>query len=109
MIDITQNIELQISLLLFVSLVGYLIAQRIGQSVVVGEILVDVNAASGVFVFVVILTIVAIITKMLGGYLPAKLLGVSHKESIIIGLGIVPRGEIAMIAALIGLNAGVIG
>jgi Kef-type K+ transport system membrane component KefB len=72
-------------------------------------ILVDVNAASGVLVFVVILTIVAIITKMLGGYLPAKLLGVSHKDSIIVGLGIVPRGEIAMIAALIGLNAGVIG
>jgi Kef-type K+ transport system membrane component KefB len=72
-------------------------------------ILVDVNAASGVLLFVVILTIVAIITKMLGGYLPAKLLGVSHKESIIVGLGIVPRGEIAMIAALIGLNAGVIG
>lgn len=72
-------------------------------------ILVDVHAASGAVVFVLALTIVAILTKMIGGYLPARLMGSDNTESVVIGLGIVPRGEIAMIAALIGLNAGVIG
>ncbi|MCL7415481.1 MAG: cation:proton antiporter [ANME-2 cluster archaeon] len=72
-------------------------------------ILVDLHAASGAVVFVLALTIVAIFTKLIGGYLPSRVMGVNHIDSVIVGLGIVPRGEIAMIAALIGLNAGVIG
>lgn len=72
-------------------------------------ILVDLHAASGAVVFVLAITVVAILTKFLGGYFPSRIMGVGHTDSVIIGLGIVPRGEIAMIAALIGLNAGVIG
>jgi Kef-type K+ transport system membrane component KefB len=40
--------------------------------------------------------------------LPAYFLGYSRRESIIIGLGMAPRGEVAMIIALLGLNAGLI-
>ncbi|MCL7474676.1 MAG: cation:proton antiporter [ANME-2 cluster archaeon] len=72
-------------------------------------ILVDLHAASGAVVFVLALTVAAILTKFTGGYFPSRIMGVGHTDSVIIGLGIVPRGEIAMIAALIGLNAGVIG
>ena len=38
--DLTNSIEFQMSLLLFVSLAGYLISSRIGQPAVVGQILV---------------------------------------------------------------------
>ncbi|HJJ98941.1 MAG TPA: cation:proton antiporter, partial [Methanocorpusculum sp.] len=38
--DITSTVEFQMSLLLFVALGGYLLATRIHQSAVIGEILV---------------------------------------------------------------------
>ncbi|MFC1994440.1 cation:proton antiporter [Chloroflexota bacterium] len=54
--------------------------------------------------FLLALTAVAIFTKVLGCGIPAKLQGMSMKDSLIIGLGMMPRGEVAMIVALIGLN-----
>ena len=54
--------------------------------------------------FIAALTVVAILTKVLGCGIPAKLQGMGTKDSLIIGVGMVPRGEVAMIIALIGLN-----
>jgi Na+:H+ antiporter len=61
-----------------------------------------------IVLFLGVLTIVAIITKVAGCGLPAKLYGMSSKDSLIIGFGMVPRGEVAMIVALIGLQQGII-
>jgi Kef-type K+ transport system membrane component KefB len=54
--------------------------------------------------FILVLSVVALVTKFIGCGLPAKILGMSTRNSSIIGLGMVPRGEVAMIVALIGLN-----
>ncbi|MBN2075616.1 MAG: cation:proton antiporter [Dehalococcoidales bacterium] len=54
--------------------------------------------------FILVLSVVALATKFIGCGLPAKILGMSTRNSSIIGLGMVPRGEVAMIVALIGLN-----
>ena len=54
------------------------------------------------------LTFVAIITKVIGCAFPAGL-GLRPKDALIVGFGMAPRGEVAMIVALIGLEAGVIG
>lgn len=54
--------------------------------------------------FILALTIVAMLTKVVGCGVPAKLQGMSMKESLITGIGMMPRGEVAMIVALIGLN-----
>ena len=54
--------------------------------------------------FILVLSAVALATKFLGCGLPARLQGISNRNSAIIGLGMVPRGEVAMIVALIGLN-----
>ncbi|MFC2069883.1 cation:proton antiporter [Chloroflexota bacterium] len=54
--------------------------------------------------FVVVLTVVALLTKLIGCGLPAKLQGMSIRDSLVVGTGMVPRGEVAMIIALIGLN-----
>jgi Kef-type K+ transport system membrane component KefB len=58
--------------------------------------------------FVVALTLVAIASKLIGCGLPALSQRMSMKESSIIGMGMVPRGEVAMIVALIGLSQGLI-
>jgi len=54
--------------------------------------------------FVLILTVVALAAKFIGCGLAARFQGISTRDSAIIGLGMVPRGEVAMIVALIGLN-----
>lgn len=72
-------------------------------------ILADFHALTwSVIWFLVALTVVAVATKYIGCYFPAKLQGLSHKDSSIVGWGMSPRGEVAMIVALIGLNAGLI-
>ena len=72
-------------------------------------ILADFHAlTANVVWFLIALTIVAVLTKVIGCYIPAKLQGMSHKDAAVIGWGMSPRGEVAMIVALIGLNAGLI-
>jgi len=58
--------------------------------------------------FIFILTIVALFTKFIGCGVPAKLQGINTRDSLIIGVGMIPRGEVAMIIALIGLNQNLI-
>ncbi len=54
----------------------------------------------------VVITLIAVLTKLIGCSLPAFRLG--WKQSIAIGWGMVPRGEVGAIVALVGLSAGVI-
>ena len=73
-------------------------------------ILADFHALTPeVVVFLIALTIVAIITKVIGCGIPAKLAGLCNKDALIVGFGMAPRGEVAMIVALIGLETGIIG
>jgi len=58
--------------------------------------------------FLVSLTIVAFLTKIIGCYAGARIGRMTHKNSLIVGMGMAPRGEVAMIVALIGLNIGII-
>ena len=72
-------------------------------------VLMDLRVITvSVLVFVVVLTIVAILTKVVGCGGVAKILGLDIRNSLIVGVGMVPRGEVAMIVALIGLNQGLI-
>jgi Kef-type K+ transport system membrane component KefB len=54
------------------------------------------------------LTVVAIVTKLLGAGLGARLTGSSTRSSLIIGAGMVSRGEVALIIAATGLSAGLL-
>lgn len=72
-------------------------------------ILVDINALTpDIVLFLIALTVMAVVTKLIGCGIPARLQGVNTRNSLIIGFGMVPRGEVAMIVALIGLNQGLI-
>ncbi|NLD57081.1 MAG: cation:proton antiporter, partial [Methanomicrobiales archaeon] len=73
-------------------------------------IIADLHAIDeSILLFLVALTIVAIVTKVVGCGIPAKLGGLCTKDSLIVGFGMAPRGEVAMIVALIGLERGIIG
>jgi Kef-type K+ transport system membrane component KefB len=71
-------------------------------------ILVDVKALSEFAVPIIVLTILAMLTKIIpcaGASLLAKL---SPKESLAVGVGMAPRGEVALIVASLGLSTGVL-
>ena len=54
------------------------------------------------------LTLVALFPKFVGCGLSARVTGIATRESMIIGVGMAPRGEVAMVIALLALNRGVI-
>ncbi len=57
------------------------------------------NMTMAIISFAVILTIVAILTKIIGCGLGAKLCKYGNKESLQVGVGMVSRGEVALIVA----------
>lgn len=57
--------------------------------------------------FAIILTVVAILTKLVGCSLGAITRG--ERTAMIVGAGMVPRGEIGIVVAMIGLSMGTIG
>ncbi len=72
-------------------------------------VLVDIHALTAeIALFVAALTVVALVTKIVGCGLPARLMGMCREDSLIVGFGMAARGEVTMIIALIGLNAGFI-
>jgi len=72
-------------------------------------ILADVKAVTPeTFIFLIVITVVAIVTKVIGCGLPAGMMGMCRRDALIVGFGMAPRGEVAMIVALIGLDAGII-
>ena len=58
--------------------------------------------------FAVVLTIVAILSKIIGCGLGARMMGFQTYDAISIGLGMVSRGEVALIVAQKGAQAGLI-
>jgi Kef-type K+ transport system membrane component KefB len=58
--------------------------------------------------FLTILLIVAVLTKVAGCGIASRLSGFNRVESLVIGFGMSPRGEVAMIVGLIGLTSNVI-
>ena len=58
--------------------------------------------------FFVILLFAAILTKVIGCGIASRLASYSKTESMVIGFGMSPRGEVAMIVALIGLTSNII-
>jgi Kef-type K+ transport system membrane component KefB len=71
------------------------------------QLSLSVFRSSSVILLCVIVTLVAILTKLLGCGLGAYNLGLRRAAQV--GMGMVPRGEVGIIVAQIGLSLGVIG
>lgn len=56
----------------------------------------------------VILTVMAVLTKLLGGGLGAALTGFKRCSALAVGAGMVSRGEVALIIAATGLSSGLL-
>ena len=59
--------------------------------------------------FTIVLVLVAVIGKVVGSGLFARLLGFTNQESIRVGIGMISRGEVGLIVAGYGLSNGIIG
>jgi len=70
---------------------------------------VDLGAMRGAITFGIVLSILGILSKVIGSGLPALAVGFNRRGAYRIAIGMLPRGEVALIIAGIGLSAGVIG
>ena len=76
---------------------------------VVMGMLVDVTSMRDGIVFGLIISVLAIFSKVVGSGAPALVSGFNLRGSTRIGVGMMPRGEVALIIAGIGLSHGIIG
>jgi Kef-type K+ transport system membrane component KefB len=71
----------------------------------------SVNARSlqlEMIIFMFVITLTAIIGKWLGAGVGARLGGLSQRESIQLGAGMISRGEVGLIVAGVGMNQGLV-
>jgi len=71
-------------------------------------IVVELGAFVELFWFIIVLTVVAVLTKVLGSGIPAYRMGFKPRDALIVGVGMAPRGEVAFIIALNGMLIGLI-
>ncbi len=76
---------------------------------IVFGVMVDLHQSYSFLWFGLLLSVVAILGKVIGCGLPSKYYGFSTRESVAIGFGMSPRGEVGLIVALVALNSGIIG
>lgn len=70
--------------------------------------LIDIKSIAMFIMPIFILTLIAVISKIIGPGIVAYLSKLNFSESLLIGLGMVPRGEVALIIAAIGLTKGIL-
>ncbi len=89
--------------------------KSIGQSLFVPIFFINIglttNLRSGNFnlVFAIIFVLVAMLSKIIGGSFGAKISGFSLRRSFSIGVGLVPRGEVALVVANMAISKNIIG
>ena len=71
--------------------------------------MVDLAAIPAVLKIGVLYSLLAVVSKVAGCALPALFCGFNRHGAVRIGVGMLPRGEVALIVAGIGLSAGAIG
>ncbi len=71
--------------------------------------MVNIQAMGGIVAFALVYSVVAIIAKVAGCGLPALFMRFNRLGALRVGIGMLPRGEVALIIAGIGLSSGLIG
>ena len=71
--------------------------------------MVNLGAVSGVLKVGAVYALLAVVSKVAGCALPALFCGFNRHGAVRIGVGMLPRGEVALIVAGIGLTSGAIG
>jgi Kef-type K+ transport system membrane component KefB len=71
-------------------------------------LMIDFPAMKGVIWGGLVFTVVCAASKLIGCYLPARLSQFNHRGALRIGLGMIPRGEVALVIASLGLASGAV-
>ena len=69
---------------------------------------VNIWSLKGQLVFFILLTVIAIFGKIFGSGFAAFWSGLGRRESLAVGVGMIPRGEVGLITASLGLSAGLV-
>jgi Kef-type K+ transport system membrane component KefB len=59
--------------------------------------------------FALVIVVVAVLSKIVGCGVGARLGGLSRGEALRLGVGMTSRGEVGLIVATVGLDAGLVG
>jgi len=70
---------------------------------------IDLGSIANYLWLALFVTFVGIVSKIVGSGIGAKMSGFSKKESVQIGISMIPRAEVALIVANLGLKAQLIG
>lgn len=70
--------------------------------------LVDFHAMKGALLFGTVYTLLAIVAKVVGCALPAWMTRFNLRGSLRVGIGMLPRGEVALVVAGVGLASGIL-
>lgn len=70
--------------------------------------LINVHALMMFFVPIIVITVLAFISKIIGCGIGACLIKLRPIESLLVGIGMSPRGEVALIIGLLGLSKGIL-
>lgn len=68
----------------------------------------NINDVVGAPLLVIVLTVLAVVTKLIGGALGARVGGIDWRNSWLVGAGMISRGEVALVLAGVALSAGAI-
>lgn len=71
-------------------------------------LVINIEALFSQFALILLLSLGAIVTKLAGGYFASRIMKVNRKSAFVVGSGMVSRGEMALIVAKIGQEAGYI-
>ena len=71
--------------------------------------LVDLSAIQGALALGLVFTLFAIVGKVVGTGVPAMAVGFNFLGGLRVGVGMLPRAEVALTIAGIGLSRGIIG
>lgn len=69
---------------------------------------IELSAFKEYAILIIVFTILATLTKLIGGYLGGRLTHLDRDQSLIVGAGMVSRGEMALIIVKMGENLGLV-
>lgn len=70
---------------------------------------IDLSMVSQYFVTTLVIVAIGIISKILGSYIGARFSGFKNRQSWRVGFSMIPRTEVSLIIATMGIKAGFIG
>lgn len=66
----------------------------------------DFTAITGAPLFLVVLIVIALLSKLVGAGVPARMIGLTNRDSLMVGVGMSGRGAVELIVAGVALEAG---